>query len=287
MSDTIIRSAVFHDRQAISRMLAENRHHRHLDWQEPTNLINVPPFLVLERSGKITAALGCPPDPPGIAWVRLFVVKDAEDKRNAWEALWGKASGILPKYTTVAAICVVDWIKSLLESSDFTSHQEVVMLERNDNQSIDDERMPPHISIRPMLTRDLSDVEEVDRTAFPLLWQITSGILQRAHAQAYLASVAIDQGQITGYQISTRSSIGIHLARLAVHPKVQGTGVGQLLVKELIDQSIKRGIQHLTVNTQSDNATSLKLYQKLGFKETGERYPVYVYEIPDEKLIPD
>jgi hypothetical protein len=36
----------------------------------------------------------------------------------------------------------------------------------------------------------------------------------------------------------------------------------------------------LTVNTQSDNASSLALYKKTGFLETGERYPVYELQVP-------
>jgi ribosomal protein S18 acetylase RimI-like enzyme len=34
-------------------------------------------------------------------------------------------------------------------------------------------------------------------------------------------------------------------------------------------------VERFTVNTQSDNATSLALYKRIGFHETGERYPVY------------
>jgi ribosomal protein S18 acetylase RimI-like enzyme len=37
---------------------------------------------------------------------------------------------------------------------------------------------------------------------------------------------------------------------------------------------------HLTVNTQSDNSASLALYRKIGFRETGERYPVYQLQVP-------
>jgi ribosomal-protein-alanine N-acetyltransferase len=80
---------------------------------------------------------------------------------------------------------------------------------------------------------------------------------------------------VIGYQLSTRNSLGVHLARLAVRPAVQGKGVGYALVADLIQQVRRRGISHLTVNTQSDNATSLALYQRMGFRETGERYPVY------------
>jgi len=40
------------------------------------------------------------------------------------------------------------------------------------------------------------------------------------------------------------------------------------------------GIPRLTVNTQSDNVTSLNLYQKMGFIRMGEQYPVYTFDVP-------
>jgi ribosomal protein S18 acetylase RimI-like enzyme len=280
MPDTVIRSAVFTDQHALSRMLRENRHHHHLDWREPISLIGSDPFLVLDRQGKLISALGCPPDPPGMAWLRLFAVQEGENKKDAWEVLWNAACISLPPKTTVAAICLLEWIVPLLGSSGFSCQQEVVMLERNSENFFDHDRTTSSVSFRPMLTHDLGCVAEVDAAAFPFLWQITADDLQRAHAQAFLASVAEHQGRVIGYQISTRSSIGVHLARLAVHPDTQGTGVGQDLVKDLILQSEKRGIQRCTVNTQSDNSGSLLLYKKLGFMETGERYPVYLYETP-------
>jgi hypothetical protein len=36
----------------------------------------------------------------------------------------------------------------------------------------------------------------------------------------------------------------------------------------------------LSVNTQSDNRVSLKLYKDMGFSRTGEEYPVYTFEVP-------
>lgn len=280
MPDTIIRPAVVTDQQALSSLLRENRPHRHLDWREPISLIGSYPFLIWERQGKLVSAFASPPDPPGIAWLRLFVVQEGENEVDAWQALWRAACNSLPPKTTVAAICLLDWFRSLLVSSGFTSPQELVMLERNGGELPVPDQSPGSISIRPMLTLDLDRVTEVDAAAFPLLWQITCADLQRAHSQSFLASVAEHEGKLIGYQLSTRTSLGIHLARLAVLPDAQGKGVGKRLVVDLIEKSVKRGLQRFTVNTQSDNPRSLILYKKLGFEETGERYPVYLFETP-------
>ena len=82
-----------------------------------------------------------------------------------------------------------------------------------------------------------------------------------------------------GYQLSTGTPIGAHLARLAVRPELQGRGLGAALVSDLIERIQNNGGTRVTVNTQADNMSSLALYHKLGFRRTGEQYPVYTFQV--------
>ena len=84
---------------------------------------------------------------------------------------------------------------------------------------------------------------------------------------------------LVGYQISTASPLGGHLARLAVCPEQQCKGIGYSLVVDTLSQFNRRGAQRVTVNTQQDNLASLSLYKKAGFRETREQYPVYQYSL--------
>jgi ribosomal-protein-alanine N-acetyltransferase len=130
-----------------------------------------------------------------------------------------------------------------------------------------------------MMPYDLPAVAKVDASAFELLWQNALPALEQAYPQATWATVAEADGQVIGYQLSTRNPIGVHLARLAVIPAMQGKGFGSALVSNLIQQARQYGISHLTVNTQSDNALSLRFYQGMGFHETGERFPVFQMQV--------
>jgi ribosomal protein S18 acetylase RimI-like enzyme len=56
--------------------------------------------------------------------------------------------------------------------------------------------------------------------------------------------------------------------------------VGRALLGDLFARLVNDGIFKLSVNTQSDNAVSLSLYQKMGFFRTGEQYPVYIFDVP-------
>jgi len=280
--DVQVRSALLTDQRQIANLMHFSPTiHRHLDWRYPLDWIGSAPFFVLENQGQIISALACPPDPPSIAWVRLFVNSGKLSLEESWQMLWDAARLDLAHKQgfTVAAIVLQDWYHSLLINSGFTSRQSIVMLER-DVQAPVEISLPAGFSIRAMLQYDLPAVAEVDAAAFEPLWQNSLPSLERAYPQAVLATVVESHGQVLGYQLSTRNPLGAHLARLAVRPELQGRGVGRALVADLIQQAERHAMYHLTVNTQSDNSSSLALYRRIGFRETGERYPVYHLQVP-------
>ncbi len=276
-----IRPAVLTDQRQIGNLIHFGSNvHRHLDWRGPLEWIGSPPFYVLEKKGEIVAALGCPPEPPSIAWIRLFVNSGKIPYQDSWKLLWDKAYGELEQKGQIitAAIVLQDWLRSLLLSAGFNSRQSIVMLERDGGSPIK-LTLPPDIIIRAMMPYDLPAVAELDSAAFDLLWQNSLPVLERAYPQAVWPTLAESGGQVIGYQLSTRNPTGIHLARLAVEPYMQGKGVGYALAASLIQVAGQHGITHLTVNTQGDNVSSLALYQRMGFKETGERYQVYQMKV--------
>jgi ribosomal protein S18 acetylase RimI-like enzyme len=275
-SNLQLRPAVLPDQRALANLIHFSPHvHRHLDWRNPLDWIGTPPYYVIETEGQIIAALGCPPDPPAVAWVRLFANSGKIPTQESWMLLWGKVRADLAGKgsLSVAAILLQDWLEEILVPSGFTSHQSIIMLEREGSSS--GLSVAAEASIRAMMPFDLPAVAEVDAAAFELLWQNSLPALERAYPQAIIATIAEVDDKIIGYQISTRNPYGVHLARLAVLPTSQGQGVGYGLVADLIQQAGQRGLSRITVNTQSDNVTSQALYLRMGFHETGERYPVY------------
>ena len=280
-----VRPAILTDQRQIANLMHFGPYvHRHLDWRYPLDWIGSPPFYVLENQGQISAALACPPDPPLAAWVRLFVNSGKIPLQEAWQTLWTAARFDLShkSQVTIAAIVLQEWYHDILLASGFTSRQLIVMLERDGHTQVETKE-PSDFFIRPMLQYDLPAVAEVDAAAFDPLWQNSLLALEQAYPQAVIPTVAEADGQVIGYQLSTRNPLGAHLARLAVRPAMQGRGVGRLLVADFIQQAEGNGMYRLTVNTQSDNTASLALYMRIGFRETGERYPVYQLQVHNEE----
>lgn len=277
-----IRSAAKEDRQNLANLIHFEEHvHRHLDWRGPLDWIGFPPYLVFEQRKQLLAALACPPDPSPVAWIRLFAVSHNLGIERAWDLLWEEAHQqlkSLPDTHSVIALALWPWFAELLENHGFIHENQVVMLSW-EFQGAQPEQPAREFLIRPMNLDDIGQVHSVDMAAFNLVWQNSRPSLELAFRQAAFATVAEANGQIIGYQISTATPVGGHLARLAVTPSCQGQGVGSALLTDLLTQMRRRSARKITVNTQQNNIASLKLYQKAGFHLTGEAYPVYLFRL--------
>ena len=280
MINTQVRPADLNDHQRLSNLIFfETRSHRHLDWRSPLEWLGEDFFWAVEEGTQLTAALACPEEIKGIAWVRLFVHSGYWSADNAWTTLWDAARTDIARAggTKVAAIVQHSWFQKVLELNGFENRQNIVMLEWSYQPWA--AREASGIRIRKMTEADLSHVTEVDWASFDPLWHNSQETLRRALAQSMFAMVAEDDCGIVGYQVTTGSGARAHLARLAVHPSMQGRGVGKALLGDLFGRLVQNGYLKLSVNTQSDNQTSLKLYQRMGFVRTGDAYPVYTFDV--------
>lgn len=88
--------------------------------------------------------------------------------------------------------------------------------------------------------------------------------------------LAHDENLILGWckisPISDRSAYaGVGEVSVYVHPKAQGKGVGNLLLKKLIHKSEEQGFWTLQASIFSENNSSIYLHKKNGFREVGFR----------------
>jgi ribosomal protein S18 acetylase RimI-like enzyme len=271
------------DRMVLADLLrATSLIHRHLDWRPPLDWLQFEPFLVYDVSGMIQACLACPVHPEPVAWLRLFMAYNPNILETAWQALWSETLMNLHarQATKVAALPVDRWLRGILEKEGFVHTNNVVSLmwknqKRSVGMDVDGCR------VRPAKIDDLEMITAVDMAAFDVLWQQPLADLELAYEQAAVATVLEIGNVVVGYQISTGSTMGGHLARLAVHPEYQQRGFGRMLLVDLLKRFERRDARWLTVNTQVDNRASLALYDWAGFSRTGEIFPVYELKLRD------
>ena len=252
--------------------------HRHMDWRQPLDWLGHSPYLVAEKNDRVIAALTCPPDPPEAAWVRCFVTVASLSPKRAWNLLWPKAQDQLAQFPNIhiASMAFQNWYRKLLEDSRFIHIHNVVLLSWESSQnSLPQPKLQGRI--RNITEDDFPAIQAIDSMAFDPIWRNSLPLLKLAFHQSVIATAAEDASGILGYQISTSSPSGGHLARLAVHPKAHGKGIGYALVYDALEKFNQLGAPRVTVNTQNNNLASLSLYKKANFERTDQVYPVYQY----------
>jgi ribosomal-protein-alanine N-acetyltransferase len=112
------------------------------------------------------------------------------------------------------------------------------------------------------------DLAELDAAAFPSGWALDAAAIGEAGEATPRARVraALDaHGRAVGYAVAGRSGRAAFLQRLAVLPDAQGHGVGATLVDDVIRWAGRWRCRSVAVNTQSDNGSALRLYERAGF----------------------
>jgi ribosomal protein S18 acetylase RimI-like enzyme len=122
---------------------------------------------------------------------------------------------------------------------------------------------------------DLPDVENIDSACFEDLWIYSLPTLQLAFRQSSLSYLAEINGKPVGYLLGTISSQTAHLARIAVLAEYTRHHIASQLMGAFFTDLKSQNINQVTLNTQSDNQASLALYDKMGFRRTGETFTVY------------
>ena len=265
------------DRAAVEGLIAHAPwSHVHLDWLDPANLIDQEPFILASSGDKSVGTLGCPPDLPEAAWVRTFAAADGYDVEEVWEILWARGGSRLHelKVENVAALALEKWFEQLVQKSGFKRTNSVIFYELGLDLGSPAQNARTH-KLRTIRTGDVETILELDRLAFEPIWQLSRESLAVAIIQASSASLIEDDGEIIGYQITTSSPFGAHLARLAVLPSHQRKGLGTALVNDAVQSVREIGLGLLSVNTQENNHSSRKLYEKMGFQKTGKEFPVF------------
>ncbi len=169
------------------------------------------------------------------------------------------------------------WLLAALLAADFIQADSIQFYQLTSLQRRPLPAPPPQVAqLAPAHAGQMADLAVLDAAAFDPLWhfgrQDLLELLMRSRLQ-----VALYQGELAGYSaLSSNSEREMQLARLAVHPRFQGRGIGRQLLWDSIVHARQRGCHVLALNTQTSNRRSQELYRRAGFQAVGAAIPVLV-----------
>jgi ribosomal-protein-alanine N-acetyltransferase len=174
--------------------------------------------------------------------------------------------------TALVQIGYAPWLTAVLSKHDFASRDWVVTYEWHYQPlAVKGNRA---VTIRPAHLRDVPALLALDRRIFGPIWHKPASSFEEALARAFVFTVAELDGEIVGYQWCEKQEGHGHITRLAVVPNWEGQGIGTRLLTEALASMVKAGGNCITLNTQESNLRSQILYERHGFRRTGDRVAV-------------
>lgn len=115
---------------------------------------------------------------------------------------------------------------------------------------------------------------KIEELSFPTPW---SAKAFEAETKKKISNfwALIREDNILGYICFWMFDSEIHIINFAVHPGERRKGLGQILLKQVVDAGITRGIGNLWLEVRPSNLAALSIYKKYGFAEVGRRVGYY------------
>ena len=276
-ADLIVRPARDNDVPALHRLVeTSSRVHLHLDWWTLEDWIGNPACLVAEVDQRIVGLGMGVRDASEVAWLRAVVVEDGLSVNVLLDVLLPPMLDALRLQGIRQLVCMAwaNWLSDKLPEHNFTLMTRVVTLVQNDAI------FPPRKNMNGILLReaepaDLDTITALDHAAFSTEWWYSGTTFFRAMHDQTRFIVVERNGLPVGYGFGHAFGAQAHITRLAVHPEQQGQGIGTRLVETLIMHFRARGVETITLNTQTDNEDALRLYRHFGFTSAGDVVTVW------------
>jgi len=126
-----------------------------------------------------------------------------------------------------------------------------------------------------MTLKDLDNVLAIEHLSFPTPWSRRSFVSELTE-NIYAHYVVVKQeGKVVAYSGMWVIVDEAHITNIAVHPHYRRRGIGEMLMKEMLERAKSHGALRMTLEVRVSNKTAQDLYIRLGFIATGIRRGYY------------
>ena len=136
-------------------------------------------------------------------------------------------------------------------------------------------RASDDLSVRDMVIGDLGAVLAIDEEVYPRSWSPTFFRQQLTSPDTRVNRVAEVDGRVVGHAGLMVLADEGHVTTVAVHPDVQGLGIGTRLMADLCQVAVQRRLAAMTLEVRVSNRRTREFYRRFGFGPTGVQRGYY------------
>ena len=126
------------------------------------------------------------------------------------------------------------------------------------------------------LTSDkFCEVAELERLCFSLPWSEKSLELLLVDKNAGFVVCDGTSGRVVAYGGMVVVLDEGQITNIATHPDFRRQGLGERVVRAIIDYASESGLVSISLEVRESNAAAISLYEKLGFRGVGVRKNFY------------
>lgn len=128
--------------------------------------------------------------------------------------------------------------------------------------------------IRTMTRRDIPEVAALEARVYEAPWS-PSVFFDEIAMENRNYIVAESKDGVAGYGGLLLVDDDAHITTIAVAPDARGKQLGKRLMLALVDEALRLGARHLTLEVRLSNSSAQGLYDIFGFEPVGKRKNYY------------
>ena len=138
--------------------------------------------------------------------------------------------------------------------------------------------------IETMKSEDIEEVLEIEKLSFKTPWSRESFIAEMEKNDLAQYIVVKLDGKVIGYAGMWFILDEAHITNIAIHPNYRDRGIGDKLIKKIIEIVKENDLESITLEVRDSNHQAIYLYEKNGFTKEGLRRGYYS-DTNDDALI--
>jgi [ribosomal protein S18]-alanine N-acetyltransferase len=133
----------------------------------------------------------------------------------------------------------------------------------------------PLVRFRALQPSDFTPISVLEVEAFGVDAWAEEDFRSTAKRKTSVFRIATKEGRIIGYSMCFRWKRRYHVGGVAVATDQRGQGIGARMMRNSLRTARRLGYAVVSLEVKDSNEPAIRMYKKLGFKQTGARKKYY------------